>query len=97
MEYDPSVVSFAALLKVWQEMHNPCAGWRSDPDSQYRSAIYTTTAEQEKVTNNWRAKMEASGKRVSTEVKPADAFWMAEEYHQRYYEKNRMAACPRNA
>jgi methionine-S-sulfoxide reductase len=95
VEYDPSVVSFEALLALFGQMHNPGAGWRVDPDSQYRSAIYTTTPEQLKAANEWKRGLQASGKyeRVATEIKAAGPFWMAEDYHQRYYEKHGMAAC----
>ncbi len=95
VEYDPSVLSFDSLLKLFGQMHSPGAAWRTDPDSQYRSAIYTTTPAQETAAHIWKADLEASGKyrNVATEIKPADTFWMAEDYHQRYYEKHGMAAC----
>jgi peptide-methionine (S)-S-oxide reductase len=91
--YDPAMLPFKRLLELFQEMHNPCAGWRTDPTSQYRSAIYTTTEEQLAQANAWRASLECGGKRVSTEIKPAEEFWRAEDYHQRYYEKHGLAAC----
>ncbi len=97
LEYDPAVISFADLLCLFGKMHSPGAAWRTDPNSQYRSAIYTTTPEQLELARAWKADLEASGKyrTVSTEITPARTFWEAEEYHQRYYEKHGLAArCP---
>jgi peptide-methionine (S)-S-oxide reductase len=98
--FDPAVVSYEDLLRTFWENHDPTQGMRqgNDVGTQYRSAIYTYSAEQ-------RAAAEASaelfGKRladagygdVTTEVADAPTFYWAEDYHQQYLAKNPMGYC----
>ena len=93
LAFDPRQLSFERVLELFTDMHNPFGGWRTDPTSQYRSAIYTTTEEQMASALAWKTRFEMEIKRVSTEIKPAGQFWLAEAYHQRYYEKHGLAAC----
>lgn len=99
LEYDPGVVSYEKLLEVFWDIHDPTTPDRQGPDigSQYRSAIFYYTSEQEKQALASKKKLQESKKfkrPISTEIVPAKDFYRAEEYHQRYYEKHGMApAC----
>jgi peptide-methionine (S)-S-oxide reductase len=92
VEYDPSRVSYEALLDVFWNSHNPTALNRQGPDTgtQYRSAIFFYTPEQEAAARVSKEKQEQSGRwrgPIVTEISPAGEFYRAEEYHQRYFEK----------
>ncbi|HEY3626286.1 MAG TPA: peptide-methionine (S)-S-oxide reductase MsrA [Terracidiphilus sp.] len=99
LDFDPEKVTYEALLDKFFEMHNPTTLNRQGPDwgAQYRSAVFFHSPEQEK---SARAKIEqltAAGRfkpmRIVTQVVPAQTFWRAEEYHQRYLEKRGAASC----
>ena len=90
LTFDPSVVSYADILKVFWKKHDPTTKDRqgNDRGSQYRSAIFYHSEEQRKVAEESKAaEQERLGKTVVTEVVEAGTFWPAEEYHQRYLEK----------
>ncbi len=91
VEYDPEQVSYDELLKVFWENHDPTTLNRQGPDvgTQYRSAIFYHDAEQEKAAKESMKKLQDSmtDKKVVTEITPAKEFFKAEEYHQRYFEK----------
>ena len=96
--FDDAKVSFAALLEQFFDMHNPTTLNRQGPDfgSQYRSAVFAVDAEQQEAAEKKRAEIDASGKwrdPVVTEVNLGGTFWPAEEYHQRYFEKNGPGFC----
>ena len=92
IDFDPATVSFDQLLdKLW-EVHDPTTLNRQGPDigTQYRSAVYYHSADQEAQARKSITRLEESGRvrnPVVTEVAPFSAFWPAEEYHQRYFEK----------
>jgi len=91
--YDPSKVSYKALLDLFWENHNPTTPNRQGPDagSQYRSAIFYYTPEQKEIAEKSKQEMDVTGKwnkPIVTEVAPASTFWRAEEYHQKYHLKN---------
>jgi peptide methionine sulfoxide reductase msrA/msrB len=92
--FDPSRLSFARLLEDWFfRMHDPTTPNRqgNDVGTQYRSAIFTTSEEQEKVAEEVRARVAASGRwkaPLVTEIVPAGPFTRAEDYHQGYLQKN---------
>jgi len=93
LEFDPSIVSYEELLNVFWDNHDPTALNRQGPDigSQYRSAIFFHNSEQEKITNASKEKLQNShkfNKDIVTQIVPATTFYVAEEYHQRYFEKN---------
>ena len=99
IEFDPSVVSYKKILDAFFELHDPTTLNRQGPDwgTQYRSAIFFHSAEQEAAA---KAKIEAlttagtfKPKRIVTLVEPAQTFWRAEEYHQKYLEKRGEASC----
>ncbi len=94
VEYDPSKVSYEELLEVFWKEHDPTTKNRQGLDfgSQYRSAIFYTTPEQEAAAHASREKaQERYRKPITTEIAPASGFYRVEEYHQRYFEKNRLA------
>ncbi len=91
VEYDPEQVSYDELLKVFWENHNPTTLNRQGPDigTQYRSAVFYHDAEQEKAAKEYMKNLQEfmPEKKVVTEITPAKEFFKAEEYHQRYFEK----------
>lgn len=96
VEFDESVVSYEQLLELFWQIHNPTTlnrqGW--DIGDQYRSAIFFHDADQEIAAHKSMA--EAQGhqrKRIVTQIVPAERFWLAEEYHQRYNEKRGVITC----
>ena len=96
--YDPDRVSYDQLLAVFWENHDPTQLNRQGPDvgTQYRSAIFFYSPEQEAAARASKERLAASGRfrrPVVTEIVPAAPFWKAEEYHQRYFEKHGMVAC----
>lgn len=98
LEYDPNEVSYDDLLAVYWSIHDPTTLNRQGPDvgTQYRSAIYFHTPEQEQAAQASMEKMNSSGKfsgEIVTEITPAGPFYAAEEYHQRYLEKRGMVNC----
>lgn len=96
--YDPARVSYEDLLDVFWTNHNPTTLNRQGPDvgTQYRSAIfYRSDAQHDAAIASKRA-LEKSGKfkqPVVTEITPATAFYVAEEYHQQYLQKRGLASC----
>ncbi len=96
--YDPERVSYEDLLEVFWRSHDPTTRNRQGPDvgSQYRSAIFVESPEQEAAARASKEEVQRAlrgGKQVVTEIVPAGEFWRAEEYHQRYLEKRGRAAC----
>ena len=96
--FDASSVSFDELLDLFFEMHNPTTLNRQGPDSgsQYRSAIFTVDAAQREAAQKKIAELDAAGTwrdPLVTEVNEGGVFWPAEEYHQRYFEKNGGGYC----
>jgi peptide-methionine (S)-S-oxide reductase len=91
--YDPEQISYDDLLSVFWEIHDPTSLNRQGPDvgTQYRSAIFYHNKEQEEKAKRSKENLEKSGKfkkPIVTEIVPAGVFYRAEEYHQRYLEKN---------
>jgi peptide-methionine (S)-S-oxide reductase len=94
--FDPQRVSYERLLDLFWQMHDPTQLNRQGPDvgDQYRSAIFTHGAEQEREAIASRDREQGKHARlIVTQIVPAPRFWPAEEYHQRYFEKNGGAAC----
>jgi peptide-methionine (S)-S-oxide reductase len=98
--FDPKQISYDALLKIFWESHDPTQGMRQGNDigTQYRSAIYTYSPEQQKAAE---ASREMYGKRLAsagypaptTEIREAPPFFFAEDYHQQYLAKNPFGYC----
>jgi len=98
VQFDANQVSFETLLDLFFAMHNPTTLNRQGPDigSQYRSAIFFHSPAQEKAALNAIKALDESGRwpqPVVTVVEEAIPFWPAEEYHQRYLEKNGLGFC----
>lgn len=99
--YDPALVSFDALLKVFWESHDPTQGMRqgNDAGTQYRSAIYCSTQAQYDAAlasrDAFQAKLREAGYGdITTEItSPAPVFYYAEDEHQQYLSKNPMGYC----
>jgi len=94
--FDPSLASYEDLLNVFWSIHDPTTpdrqGW--DFGSQYRSAIFFHDPDQERMAIASRDERQRSLRRsMMTEIVSAPAFWEAEEYHQRYFEKHGGAVC----
>ena len=98
--YDPAVVSYEQLLKVFWENHDPTQGMRqgNDVGTQYRSAIYVTTDEQLAVAEESRKAFapvvaKAGYGEITTEIARAGEFYYAEGYHQQYLDRNKNGYC----
>ena len=96
--FDPEKVSYAALLDLFFELHDPTQVNRQGPDwgTQYRTVIFFHSPEQEATAKAAIARLEAShqfAKPIATRVVPAGTFWRAEEYHQKYLEKRGAVSC----
>ncbi len=96
--YDPARVSYEDLLKVFWENHDPTTLNRQGPDvgTQYRSAIFFHSPEQETTAQASKARLEEAGRYrrpIVTEIAPASQFYSAEDYHQQYLEKRGLSSC----
>lgn len=92
--YDPQQISYDALLEAFWKIHDPTTPNRQGPDvgTQYRSAIFTHGAEQQRLAEASRTREQANqSKPIVTEITAAGDFYPAEDYHQRYFEKNGVA------
>lgn len=98
VEYDPSRVTYEELLEVFWENHDPTTPNRQGPDvgTQYRSAVFFHTPEQEAAAKASKERLQRSGRYkrpIVTEIIPASEFYPAEDYHQQYLEKRGLAHC----
>jgi peptide methionine sulfoxide reductase msrA/msrB len=85
--FDPKVVSYEILLKLFFEIHDPTQKLRQGPDvgSQYRSAVFYLTEKQKKTAEKLVEQLKKNGLDVVTELRPASLFYLAEKLHQDYY------------
>jgi len=98
IDFDPATISYQQLVEMFFKLHNPTQVNRQGPDygTQYRSVIFYYTPEQQKVAEAVKEHVAASGKYknpIATEIVKAGEFWRAEDYHQRYLEKNGLDNC----
>ena len=98
--FDPAIVSYEELLTVFWENHDPTQGMRqgNDVGTQYRSAIYTCSEEQDAAgrqsLRDYQGELRNAGYGdITTEIRPLDKFWYAEDYHQQYLAKNPGGYC----
>ncbi len=98
--FDPTQTSFDAVLQMFWENHDPTQGMRqgNDVGTQYRSAVYTYSADQKRAADSTRAafqdRLTAAGfDRIATEIADAPPFYYAEDYHQQYLAKNPNGYC----
>lgn len=89
IEFDPSIVTYEELTKLFFEIHDPTQLNKQGPDvgEQYRSEIFYFDENQKKVAENLINILKEKGYNVVTKLTKAGEFWDAEEYHQEYYEK----------
>lgn len=98
--FDPNIISYENLLKVFWENHDPTQGMRqgNDKGTQYRSGIYTYSEEQQTIAEKSKTLFQSELKKagygeITTEIIPAPEFYFAEGYHQQYLEKNPNGYC----
>jgi peptide-methionine (S)-S-oxide reductase len=98
--FDPQVISYEGVLRVFWEGHDPTQGMRqgNDVGTQYRSAIYTLSPQQQEVAERTRDAFQqrlsgAGFGSITTEIAPAGPFYYAEDYHQQYLGKNPNGYC----
>ena len=98
VQFDPSKVTFEELLKIFWDSHDPTTLNRQGPDvgRQYRSAVFYHNEAQREIAESAKEQLGKSGtyqRPVVTEITPASTFYQAEEYHQRYLEKQGKGSC----
>lgn len=98
IEYDPAKISYETLLEIFWNNHNPTTLNQQGPDigSQYRSAIFYHSKEQEKMALESKKNLEHAKRypqSIVTQIVPATAFYPAEEYHQQYLAKRGKSHC----
>jgi len=98
LTFDPAKVSFERLLEEFFALHDPTQLNRQGPDwgSQYRSAVFFHSPEQEATARQFIERLTQErrfGRPIVTQVVPAQTFWRAEEYHQKYLEKRGAVSC----
>lgn len=96
--FDPATISYDKLVDLFFKMHDPTQLNRQGPDvgTQYRSVVFAHSPEQARIAEKKKQDMEASGRfkrPVVTTIEPVKTFWRAEDYHQRYFEKNALPSC----
>lgn len=96
--FDPAQLSYEKLVEDFFKLHDPTQRNRQGPDIgvQYRSVIFFHEATQETIANTVKARLDVSGRYtrpIATAIEKAEAFWRAEEYHQRYFEKHGLPSC----
>ncbi len=96
IEYDPQKVSYQDLLRLFWEIHDPTTYHRQGPDvgEQYRSVIFYHNEEQKALAlASLKEESSRHKHKIVTEILPAKGFYQAEEYHQRYLEKQGRSSC----
>jgi peptide-methionine (S)-S-oxide reductase len=98
VKFDPAKITYEHLLDQFFSLHDPTQLNRQGPDwgTQYRSAVFYHSPEQKAAAEAVIARLTAEhrfAKPIVTQVVPAETFWRAEEYHQKYLEKRGVASC----
>jgi peptide-methionine (S)-S-oxide reductase len=99
LDFDPEKISYEALLDAFFSLHDPTTMNRQGPDwgTHYRSVIFYHSPQQESAARAKIEQLTSEGRykprRIVTHLVPAQTFWRAEEYHQRYLEKRGQASC----
>ena len=93
IKFDPKKVEFKELLEVFWKTHDPTTLNRqgNDTGTQYRSAVFFTSAEQKELAEEYKVRLDKSGAfsaPIVTEISPASTFYSAGEYHDKYYQRN---------
>ena len=90
--FNPKKISYEKLLEIFWEIHNPTEKDKQGVDfgKQYNSMIFYTNAKQKEIAQKSKSKRQKEiGRKIVTEIKPAEKFWSAEEYHQKYFLKHK--------
>lgn len=89
--FDPARVGYEALLDLFWQVHDPTQVNRQGPDigTQYRSVIFHESEAQRTAAEASKAALVAAGRPIATQIEPVAEYWLAEDYHQQYFEKNR--------
>ena len=98
LEYSPEIISYGELLENFWNIHDPTQKNRQGPDigTQYKSIIFYHDNEQKIIAEGAKKELNESNNykaEIQTEIKPAGKFWIAEEYHQKYFQKNPGYGC----
>ena len=96
--FDPAQIKYDELLNIFWGCHNPMTKNRQGPDigSQYRSVIFYHSEEQKKLAQEFKKRLESSGRYpapIVTLIEPAKEFYLAEDYHQQYLHKRGLGSC----
>jgi peptide-methionine (S)-S-oxide reductase len=94
--YDPQQITYEQLLKIFWMIHDPTQKNRQGPDigTQYRSVIFYHNEEQKQIAeHSKKQKQKELDMEIQTEIKPAEEFYPAEEYHQQYLKKQGSTSC----
>ncbi|MBI5797410.1 peptide-methionine (S)-S-oxide reductase MsrA [Candidatus Woesearchaeota archaeon] len=97
LDFDPKIISYKKFLEIFWEEHDPASMDRQGPDAgaQYRSVIFYHTEEQkEQAMQSKEAWEKKHKKKIVTKILPAETFYKAEEYHQKYLMKRGLRTCP---
>jgi peptide-methionine (S)-S-oxide reductase len=98
VEFDPEEISLQELLRLFWSMHDPTMDARNYKGGQYRSAIFYTSEAQKEAISQSLERERASGnyrRPILTDIQPAPKFWIAEDYHQQYYDKSKKSPAAR--
>ncbi|MDJ0728632.1 MAG: peptide-methionine (S)-S-oxide reductase MsrA [Crocosphaera sp.] len=95
IEYDPTIIGYENLLETFWKIHDPTSLNRQGPDrgEQYRSVIFYHNSEQEILARQSKLKLQNSGEYdqdIVTQIKAASDYYLAEDYHQQYFKKNKL-------
>jgi peptide-methionine (S)-S-oxide reductase len=96
IEFDPKIISYEHLLFLFWKIHDPTTINRQGPDigEQYKSVVFFHNQDQKESAITLKERVQQSmTKKIVTEILPAQKFYLAEEYHQKYFEKNNLPSC----
>ena len=98
LDFDDSIITYEELLRAFWDMHDPTTLNRQGPDrgTQYRSVVFYYDEAQRLAAERMKAELQSSMafvRPIVTQILPAGQFWRAEDYHQRYFEKNGAVGC----
>ena len=96
VEFNPKIISYEKLIESFWQMHDPTQINKQGLDigSQYRSVIFYRSPKQKELAEKSKEKMQKEyDKKIVTQISPAKEFYLAEKYHQKYFEKNNLSAC----
>jgi peptide-methionine (S)-S-oxide reductase len=96
IKYESKEITYEKLLEIFWNIHDPTQLNRQGPDvgTQYRSAIFYHNEEQKKIAEKSRyTQQQKYDKKIVTEISPLQEFYLAEEYHQNYFKKNKSNSC----